>query len=193
MRPFNPELPSVNVCGSDGGVLRYNIRPTPRANREKLSKALEELLRHSETLGVRGHHHGKKWLLDEQGDAIHRHLAFHDESEAERFQSLLWAAADEVNHHPHITGTLNMTVTCTTHNPRGLSMRDVRLAQKVDELAHEYKLHEEEITMVEIDDSMSSVRARQKEQRQVNRHEIDKAVAKQTGACFTQQKEGGRS
>ncbi|EXJ91165.1 hypothetical protein A1O1_04274 [Capronia coronata CBS 617.96] len=47
------------------------------------------------------------------------------------------AEAEEMHHHPHIAredGESYFTVTCTTHSPRGLSVRDTRLAMKVNEV-----------------------------------------------------------
>ena len=89
-----------------------------------------------------------KWTLDEAGDAIHLHLAIPSEKEGNEIESRIMTKADEMNHHPHIvkeavtmvdgSNLQHVTVTCTTHRPKGLSMRHARLAKAVDEIVAKY-------------------------------------------------------
>jgi len=116
------------------------VKPTPKANREKLGCALEELLNLPPANGSTHSDGSMTWLLDSAGDKIHRH--FFSADSADKFVVRVLSAADEIHHHPHITRARykNMhclTITCTTHQPPGLGMRDIRLARKIDELAHE--------------------------------------------------------
>lgn len=125
----------------DGGSVTKKISPTPKAKLDKLASALASLLSipssnspartHGPSFGT------LHWELDPQGDAIHRHVALSSSDECDKVVQRIMAEAEEMNHHPHIAredGGASFTVTCTTHSPRGLSVRDTRLAKKVDEL-----------------------------------------------------------
>lgn len=136
----------------DGSEITQQFHPTPKAKTDKLTAALASLL--SDKAGTRnatapstsfGTSH---WVLDPLGDAIHRHLALTSPEERDRVEKAIMEEADKMNHHPHIArvgegdngqGQLNncLTVTCTTHSPRGLSVRDTRLAAKINEVLSE--------------------------------------------------------
>lgn len=96
------------------------------------------------------------WLLDPEGDAIHRHFVFASERARENAVDRIMQVADEMKHHPHMArgggkgegdsaspdnGTDTdlpyycLTVTCTTHQPTGLSGKDARLAARINELS----------------------------------------------------------
>lgn len=96
------------------------------------------------------------WLLDPEGDAIHRHFVFASEQARENAVGRIMQVADEMKHHPHMarggggrgegdgSGSIDtatdlpyycLTVTCTTHQPTGLSGKDARLAARIDELS----------------------------------------------------------
>ncbi|EXJ92808.1 hypothetical protein A1O3_01362 [Capronia epimyces CBS 606.96] len=131
----------------DGRSLTQKIAPTPKAKLDKLAEALASLLSPpastsawSSTLLVRSDSPSfgtLQWDLDPQGDAIHRHVALSSPGECDKLVQRIIAVADEMNHHPHIAreeGGSCLTITCTTHRPRGLSVRDTRLATRVNEL-----------------------------------------------------------
>jgi pterin-4a-carbinolamine dehydratase len=83
-----------------------------------------------------------------EGDVIVRFFAFESEADATKFVDSVRTTADEMDHHPHIATssaqaqeTTPMTyvgISCSTHRPPGLSMRDIRLARKIDELAEPF-------------------------------------------------------
>lgn len=89
------------------------------------------------------------WQLDSQGDAIHRTELLASRQAAEDAERSIMRIADDLNHHPHIShGDLvfaptmqgpsfdcqMMTITSTTHYPRGLSSSDTKLAQAINEV-----------------------------------------------------------
>jgi len=89
-----------------------------------------------------------QWELDSLGDAIHRHVALRSPEECDEVVELILSEAEKMGHHPHIArvgeggdeaGGSCMTVTCTTHSPRGLSARDTRLAARVNEVLAGYE------------------------------------------------------
>jgi 4a-hydroxytetrahydrobiopterin dehydratase len=73
------------------------------------------------------------WQLD--GPTIVKRLEFKDFGEAVRFVERLVAPADEQNHHPDIAIHWNeLTITLWTHASGGLTERDFRLAETIDEI-----------------------------------------------------------
>lgn len=73
------------------------------------------------------------WDLDEHGDAIHRYIHIRDLVQQQRVFDGIKEEAKTLNHDPHIDSSRNghITITCTTHSPPGLSMKDVHLARAV--------------------------------------------------------------
>ncbi|OAP60311.1 hypothetical protein AYL99_05313 [Fonsecaea erecta] len=142
---------------NNGETITQKISPTPKANRDKLANALASLLSTPETfkpsnLSLKpssGLSFGTtQWHLDALGDAIHRHTAHPSAKEREEAEKLIMAEAEEMNHHPHIArGEFGgedkyMTITCTTHSPRGLSVRDTRLAHKINAILDAFEAME---------------------------------------------------
>lgn len=134
---------SITIRLSDGRSITQKISPTPKVKLEKLAGALASLLSAPESNpSTSGLSFGTlQWELDPLGDAIHRHIALASPEEGEKVEQLIMAEAEAINHHPHLvrgSGNTNeescMTITCTTHSPRGLSARDTRLAMKINEL-----------------------------------------------------------
>jgi pterin-4a-carbinolamine dehydratase len=90
----------------------------------------------------------KGWSLALKGDTIMRFFALDTEADAARFVDSVLKVADEMNHHPEIATIADpihdisslryVAISCSTHRPPGLSMRDVRLARKIDELAESF-------------------------------------------------------
>ena len=76
-------------------------------------------------------------LWRREGDtALLRDLVFADFKAAFAFMSEVAAAADRMDHHPEWSNVYNrVAIRLTTHDARGLTRRDVALAQAVDAAA----------------------------------------------------------
>ncbi|KAJ9606541.1 hypothetical protein H2200_008549 [Cladophialophora chaetospira] len=157
---FPPSCDTISIHLKDGERLVQKFSPTPRANLDKLREALTELLQSPEPApspiespdrcgkkkGIPGPSFGAgEWLLDPEGDAIHRHTAHAWAGELDIIEKLIIQRADQIHHHPHITrGRVEdgeytlMTITCTTHSPRGLSNRDMRLARIIKRILSDF-------------------------------------------------------
>lgn len=92
---------------------------------EQLS--LEE--RDSWMLGLPG------WSLAREGKAIERTFEFADFSQAFAFMTRVAMLAEKRDHHPEWFNVYNrVEITLTTHDADGLSLRDVKMARRIDEL-----------------------------------------------------------
>lgn len=142
--------PKINISFSPTCKVSRQITPTRRAKPEKLIPALEPLLSSSENDHKVSSNHrfdSLKWILDKFGDAIHRHVSVIALQDAINLKHKLMIEADKANHHPHVLilpdirgrNRWCMTITCTTHDPAGLSMRDVKLAKKIDQIISDMK------------------------------------------------------
>ena len=75
------------------------------------------------------------WRLNDAQDAIHRAFRFKDFSEAFGFMARVALLAEAQDHHPEWQNVYNrVEITLTTHDAKGLSARDVRLARSIDAL-----------------------------------------------------------
>ena len=78
------------------------------------------------------------WSEVEDRDAIRKSYHFGNFSEAWAFLSRIALAAEKMDHHPEIFNVYNrVLIILSTHDVEGLSDRDIRLAQAIDELAPE--------------------------------------------------------
>lgn len=76
-----------------------------------------------------------EWLLARDGDAIERKFEFADFSEAFAFMTRVAMIAETRDHHPEWFNVYNrVEITLTTHDAGGLSLRDVKMARKIDAL-----------------------------------------------------------
>ena len=76
------------------------------------------------------------WTLVEGRDAIFKCNKFSSFIEAFSWMSAAALWSEKVNHHPEWFNVYNrVEVTLTTHDVGGLSPLDIKLAQKMDELA----------------------------------------------------------
>jgi 4a-hydroxytetrahydrobiopterin dehydratase len=76
------------------------------------------------------------WTYDEERDAIGRTFRFKDFNAAFGFMARAALIAEKMDHHPEWSNVYNrVTVTLVTHDAKGLSELDVRLAQAMDGLA----------------------------------------------------------
>ncbi|KAH7052483.1 pterin-4-alpha-carbinolamine dehydratase [Linnemannia elongata] len=75
------------------------------------------------------------WSLVDGREAIKRTLQFKDFNEAFGFMTRVALYADKHDHHPEWFNVYNrVEVTLATHDVQGLSIRDVKLAQFIDEI-----------------------------------------------------------
>jgi pterin-4a-carbinolamine dehydratase len=143
----DPSLPIVEYDTLLGRV-RRNVKVSAKTNADTLVTAISPLLSaHMAKLNSTKSIGSKGWGLELDGAAITRFFAFDNEADATKFVDIVRSAADEMDHHPAITtgaekeGTTPLkyvAISCSTHRPPGLSMRDVRLATKIDELAEPF-------------------------------------------------------
>jgi pterin-4a-carbinolamine dehydratase len=144
---YDPNKPSVETPVDKGTLLKRNLVISSTVKEpSSLITGLSELLRRpqlpvSDPLPTRATY----WTLEPKGDAITRVFAFTTGTEARQFRDQISTTGDKMNHHASTdleqqssgapSGLTLVTVKCTTHRPAGLSMRDVRLAHKINELA----------------------------------------------------------
>lgn len=75
------------------------------------------------------------WSLARDGKAIVRNFEFADFSEAFAFMTRVAMIAETRDHHPEWSNVYNrVEITLTTHDASGLSLRDVKMARKIDAL-----------------------------------------------------------
>src|ERR1700739_3913625 len=78
------------------------------------------------------------WSEVEDRDAIRKSFHFSNFSEAWGFLSRIALVAEKMDHHPEIFNVYNrVEIILSTHDAGGVSERDVRLEQVIDELASE--------------------------------------------------------
>ena len=76
-----------------------------------------------------------EWSLARDGDAIERKFEFADFSEAFAFMTRVAMIAETRDHHHEWFNVYNrVEITLTTHDAGGLSLRDVKMARKIDAL-----------------------------------------------------------
>lgn len=77
-----------------------------------------------------------EWSPAREGKAIERKFTFSDFSEAFAFMTRVALLAEKRDHHPEWFNVYNrVEITLTTHDAGGLSLRDVKMAKRIDELA----------------------------------------------------------
>jgi 4a-hydroxytetrahydrobiopterin dehydratase len=76
------------------------------------------------------------WSLDPAAAAISRRLEFADFNGAFAFMTRVALMAERRNHHPDWSNAYNVVdVKLTTHDARGLTMKDIELARFIDRVA----------------------------------------------------------
>ena len=76
------------------------------------------------------------WAPMAERDAIRKSYKFADFPTAFGWMTSIAIIAEKMDHHPEWTNVYNrVEVTLISHDVNGLSMRDVKLAQKMDALA----------------------------------------------------------
>jgi 4a-hydroxytetrahydrobiopterin dehydratase len=75
------------------------------------------------------------WALVEGRDAIHKRFVFDDFNAAFGWMTRVALVAEAMNHHPEWSNTYNtVEVTLATHDAKGLTRRDIELAQRMDQM-----------------------------------------------------------
>ncbi|MDB5038191.1 MAG: putative pterin-4a-carbinolamine dehydratase [Bacteriovoracaceae bacterium] len=73
----------------------------------------------------------KGWTLENH--KLHREFKFKDFIAAFKFMTEIATAAEEMNHHPEWLNVYNrVTVDLTTHDAKGITEKDFKLAQKMN-------------------------------------------------------------
>ena len=76
------------------------------------------------------------WTLVDGRDALQRRFVFADFAQAFAFMTEVALHAQQLDHHPEWTNVWNrVDVVLTTHDAKGLSLRDVGLAARIDAAA----------------------------------------------------------
>jgi 4a-hydroxytetrahydrobiopterin dehydratase len=76
------------------------------------------------------------WSLVEGRDAIRKRFVFDDFNAAFGWMTRVALVAETMNHHPEWSNVYrNVDVTLSTHDAKGLTRRDVELAQRMDQFA----------------------------------------------------------
>ena len=76
------------------------------------------------------------WTHDTERDAITREYRFADFSAAFGFMTRVALLAEAQDHHPEWSNVYNrVTITLTTHDADGLSVRDAAMAAAIDAIA----------------------------------------------------------
>ncbi len=76
------------------------------------------------------------WSLVEGRDAIHKRFVFDGFNPAFAWMTRVALAAERMNHHPEWCNSYRTVyVVLTTHAAKGLTRRDIELAQRMDQLA----------------------------------------------------------
>jgi 4a-hydroxytetrahydrobiopterin dehydratase len=143
-RTHDPAKPTIEIpIDSKGTLLKRNLTLSSAVkDPSKLIAGLSQLL-HRRPLpsdDSQPTSSTESWMLEPTGDTITRVFVFETEEQAFLLRKRIGEVSDEMDHHASMRleperDNTRMTVTCTTHRPAGLSMRDIRLARRVDELA----------------------------------------------------------
>lgn len=76
------------------------------------------------------------WQVNATGTALERSLTFADFDAAMRFIHAVAEAARAQDHHPEWTNSYNrVLIRLTTHDAKGLTDKDLRLAEAIDSAA----------------------------------------------------------
>ena len=151
--PFNPLKPLATIRRKTGHAEQVNFYPTPKVDIAALARALQPLCSYPKDFDPKSatYTFGKPcWTLSRHGDAIYRTLALESREIGDQIASRAMKVANEMNHHPTIisisededSSPWHMCIINTTHRPRGLGMRDVRLAEAVNAILRDYNVEE---------------------------------------------------
>lgn len=75
------------------------------------------------------------WALDGDGTALRRQFVFDSFVQAFGFMTQVALLAQQADHHPEWSNVYNkVDIRLTTHDAKGLTQRDIKLAQAIDAL-----------------------------------------------------------
>ncbi len=95
-----------------------------------MAEKLTDEMRAAELMKLEG------WDEVKGRDAIQKTFKFKDFNEAFGFMTRVALKADQMDHHPDWFNVYNrVEVTLTTHDAKGLTMRDIKLAKFMNEVA----------------------------------------------------------
>ena len=78
----------------------------------------------------------KGWTLVDGRDAIYKEFLFADFNKAFGFMTRVALMAEQMNHHPEWFNVYNkVQITLSTHDVGGLSQKDVKLANFIEDVA----------------------------------------------------------
>ncbi|XP_066254984.1 probable pterin-4-alpha-carbinolamine dehydratase [Euwallacea similis] len=84
---------------------------------------------------------GKGWTLQNNRDAIYKEFQFKNFNEAFGFMTRTALLADKMDHHPEWFNVYNkVNVTLSSHDISGLSKRDLKLANFMEDVAGGFKV-----------------------------------------------------
>ncbi|KAI1747930.1 pterin 4 alpha carbinolamine dehydratase-domain-containing protein [Xylaria castorea] len=117
------------------------VRFSTGADETSLTTALQGLL---DSAGK-----GGRWTLISSGQGLERSFKFKNFTKTWDFMTAVSLQCKLKNHHPEWSNVYNTTyIRWTTHNPEGLSAKDVELAALCDALARDFG----EVVVVVVDD-----------------------------------------
>lgn len=138
------DRPTVNLdlTSKDGVVTTIEIRPSyphkPKAVENLLASLPDLLTDAGMPISAIISFATEGWDLDEYGDTIHRYVEANSEQDIASMVDQIAVASKELKHDPHIhVDGKRLTISCTTHLPPGLSMKDVKLARTINDILGE--------------------------------------------------------
>ncbi|CAG9997916.1 unnamed protein product [Clonostachys byssicola] len=94
---------------------------------------------------------GGRWTLTSEGEALERSFKFKTFAKTWDFMTAVSLQCKVKNHHPEWSNVYNTTfIRWTTHNPKGLSIKDLELASLCDSIAKDFGEVEPEPVTCEI-------------------------------------------
>jgi len=129
----------LKLTSKDGNVTTIEIRPSyphkPKALENLLASLPELLTDAGMPISAIISFATEGWDLDEYGDTIHRYVEVDSEQDITPLVDQIAASSKELKHDPHIhVDGKQLTISCTTHLPPGLSMKDVKLAKRINDI-----------------------------------------------------------
>ncbi|KAK1967372.1 transcriptional coactivator/pterin dehydratase [Colletotrichum sublineola] len=112
---------------TSAALAKATARFSQGSDEASLSTALETLLE------------AGRWALVNDGEAVERSFKFKNFAKTWDFMTAVSLQCKTHNHHPEWSNVYNTTfIRWTTHNPKGLSGKDLKLAAICDVLARDF-------------------------------------------------------
>jgi pterin-4a-carbinolamine dehydratase len=139
---FNATHPHITIPSASGPLYR-NIRPSFPKNADKVVAELNALFADQAPTSSTSSTTSGIWRLEATCDAISSIFVLSSRAQVGEVLRRVLDAAEELKHHPNISGvesvagTWVLLVTCGTHRPAGLSVKDPRLARRIGQILGE--------------------------------------------------------